>query len=64
MSLMPESRNRINTVYMMCYFGGGTLGSLLGTWAWAKGQWASVCMAGVAFLLIAGAMLQVPDKGR
>jgi len=64
LSLMPESRNRTNTIYMMCYFGGGTLGSLLGAWAWEKGQWTGVCAAGMAFLLIAGGMLWVPEAGK
>jgi len=49
---------------MMCYFGGGTLGSLLGAWAWEKGQWTGVCAAGVAFLLIAGGMLWTPEAGK
>jgi predicted MFS family arabinose efflux permease len=31
--LRPESRNRVNTVYMICYFAGGSVGSLAGTQA-------------------------------
>jgi len=47
LSIIPESRNRVNTVYMMCYFGGGTLGSLAGTWAWTAGPWAAVFSKGI-----------------
>src|SRR5438270_1256171 len=43
LSLRAEARNRINTVYMICYFSGGSLGSLLGSFAWAKWQWNGVC---------------------
>ncbi len=61
LSLLPASRNRINTIYMMCYFGGGTLGSLAGTWAWEEYRWSGVCSTGFVFLMIAGAILQLQD---
>lgn len=60
--LLPEARNRVNSIYMMCFFGGGTLGSLLGTWAWSLAQWRGVCAAGIAFLLIAGGTLLAPER--
>ena len=28
--LRPDARNRVNTVYMICYFSGGSVGSLIG----------------------------------
>ena len=56
-SLLPKSRNRVNTVYMVCYFGGGTLGSLAGTWAWERAQWTGVCLTAMAFLFVAAALL-------
>jgi predicted MFS family arabinose efflux permease len=53
LKLKPEARNRVNTVYMICYFGGGSVGSLLGSIAWSKWHWAGVCATGVVFMLIA-----------
>jgi predicted MFS family arabinose efflux permease len=53
LGLRPEARNRINTVYMISYFGGGSLGSLLATWSWSRWQWAGVCGLGFAFMLLA-----------
>jgi predicted MFS family arabinose efflux permease len=55
-ALSPELRNRINAVYMVCYFFGGALGSALGSWAWAQYQWPGVCVTGA---LLAGAALAV-----
>jgi predicted MFS family arabinose efflux permease len=52
-ALSSELRNRINAVYMVCYFFGGALGSALGSWAWAQYQWPGVCVTG-ALLASAG----------
>ena len=42
-ALHPSLRNRLNSVYMVCYFLGGTLGSALGALAWARAGWPGVC---------------------
>jgi hypothetical protein len=42
---------------MICYFGGGSAGSLIGSWAWSRWQWAGVCGAGMTLMLIAAAAL-------
>jgi predicted MFS family arabinose efflux permease len=55
LALLPESRNRVNTVYMICYFTGGSLGSLVGGWSWGHWQWTGVCAIGLMFIVIAGA---------
>jgi predicted MFS family arabinose efflux permease len=55
-ALSSELRNRINAVYMVCYFFGGALGSALGSWAWAQYQWPGVCVTGA---LLASAALAV-----
>jgi predicted MFS family arabinose efflux permease len=57
LKLKPEARNRVNTVYMICYFGGGSLGSLLGSVAWSKWHWNGVCAIGVGFMAIAAIAL-------
>lgn len=53
LKLKPEARNRVNTVYMICYFGGGSVGSLIGSIAWSKWHWTGVCATGIAFMLLA-----------
>jgi len=58
--LDPDARNRINAVYMVTYFAGGALGTVLAGWAWVIGGWAGVCALGVA----AGLAGMTPLLGR
>ncbi len=54
-ALNAEARNRINTVYMVSYFIGGSLGTFLATQLWSSYQWNGVCGIGIilsAILLI------------
>jgi predicted MFS family arabinose efflux permease len=48
-ALAPEAKSRLNTFYMVCYFTGASLGSLLGAWSWRVAQFRGVC----AFELLA-----------
>ncbi|HEY0515195.1 MAG TPA: MFS transporter [Thermoanaerobaculia bacterium] len=41
--LDPEARSRLNTFYMVCYFIGGSAGSLLGAYSWRLAGWTGVC---------------------
>jgi len=53
-SLAPEGRSRLNTIYMVCRFVGGALGSFLGAAAWSAGKWPGVvgfCVATNALAL-------------
>jgi predicted MFS family arabinose efflux permease len=43
----PAARNRINTVYMVSYFGGGAVGTFIGTQLWYSYQWTGVCLLGI-----------------
>lgn len=52
-SLIPEARNRLNTVYMVSYFLGGSLGSTLGGYTWGLWKWQGVCWTGGLMILIA-----------
>ena len=52
LKLKPEARNRVNTVYMICYFSGGSVGSLVGSAVWSKYHWTGVCAAGIGFMVI------------
>jgi len=54
-SMMPEARNRLNTVYMVSYFLGGSLGTFAGVSGWAMHAWGGVMITAFAMLLIAAA---------
>jgi len=45
-ALRPEARNRINTVYMVTYFLGGSAGTFFATQLWKSYQWTGVCAIG------------------
>jgi predicted MFS family arabinose efflux permease len=47
--LIPEARNRINTVFMVTYFVGGALGTFIAGFAWSRWQWNGVCALGASF---------------
>jgi predicted MFS family arabinose efflux permease len=44
--LAPDERNRINAIYMVTYFIGGALGTVLAGWAWEAAAWTGVCLVG------------------
>ena len=44
--LAPEARSRINSVYMVCYFAGGAIGSAVGASIYSSHRWAGVCVLG------------------
>jgi len=52
-SLKPEARNRINTVYMVTYFIGGSLGTYITSFAWDAYKWTGVCVVGMLLSTIA-----------
>lgn len=52
-ALSNEARNRINTVYMVSYFLGGSLGSFLSSYNYAYFGWTGVCILGLSTQLIA-----------
>jgi len=45
-ALLPEARNRLNTVYMTVSFVGTSLGSAIGLWVWDRTGWTGICAAG------------------
>ncbi len=51
--IAPDAKSRLNTFYMVSYFAGGSLGSLLGAWSWRLAQWQGVCLFGSVSILIA-----------
>jgi predicted MFS family arabinose efflux permease len=52
-ALDANARSRLNTVYMFCYFTGGSIGSWLGAICWAYKGWWAVCALSLAVLAIA-----------
>ncbi|HTI61257.1 MFS transporter [Mucilaginibacter sp.] len=52
-SLKPEARNRINTVYMVTYFIGGSLGTYITSFAWDYYKWTGVCIVGILLSALA-----------
>lgn len=58
-TLDPALHSRINSVYMVLYFLGGSLGSLVGAQAWAFAGWPGVCSVGIILSLIALAFLLI-----
>ena len=51
-ALNPDARNRINTIYMVTYFLGGSAGTFFATQFWKSYQWNGVCAIGVALSVI------------
>ncbi len=49
-ALLPEARNRINTVYMTVFFIGGALGSYAGAWGWSAMGWTGCSIAACSFI--------------
>jgi len=62
-ALMPEARNRFNTVYMSCSFAGTASGSAMGLFLWKQFGWAGVS-AGNATLLAAGLVVYLLTQKR
>ena len=56
-TLKPEARSRVNSLYMVGYFTGGSLGSLVASSVWSRWQWTGVCATGVGFMLMAALAL-------
>jgi len=56
-ALAPEKRSRINSAYMVCYFTGGAVGSLLAGFVYSRFGWTGVCVLG----LLLGVLLVVPS---
>lgn len=52
-ALIPEARNRLNTVYMVSYFIGGSSGTFLASLLWKNYQWNGVCAIGGGLAIIA-----------
>lgn len=63
-SLNEETRNRLNTIYMVSFFLGGALGSFLGSYSYSHFGWYGVCAFGMATQIIALILHKVGKKAR
>jgi predicted MFS family arabinose efflux permease len=52
-ALPAEAHSRFNTIYMVCYFIGGSAGSAAAVLAWDAYRWNGVCAIALASLLLA-----------
>ncbi len=51
-TLVPEARNRLNTIFMSVSFVGASCGSALGLWLWSVGGWNMFCYGITAIILL------------
>ncbi|WP_432709798.1 MFS transporter, partial [Pedobacter sp.] len=51
-ALVPEARNRLNTIFMSVSFVGAAMGSAMGLWLWDKGQWPVYCYGAAVVILL------------
>jgi len=63
-TLPAEYRSRLNGLYIATIFVGGSCGSALGAWAYARGGWALTSWIGLALPLCALAMFATELPGR
>lgn len=59
-----DATNRVNTVYMTCYFLGGSLGAYLAGKAWSLYAWNGIVGTGTLFTVLLLAFLFLPSKER
>jgi predicted MFS family arabinose efflux permease len=61
-ALLPQARNRLNTVYMTGSFIGTSLGSAIGLWIWNEAGWPGICIAGGILISLAFAVYAATYK--
>jgi predicted MFS family arabinose efflux permease len=62
-ALPAEAHGRLNTIYMVCYFIGGAIGSAAATALWVRSGWAGVCGIGIGALTLALLWHRVGERG-
>jgi predicted MFS family arabinose efflux permease len=62
-SILPEARNRFNTVFMTSTFIGGASGSAFGLFLWKIGHWPAVC-AGCCIVITINILLFFKNKAK
>ncbi len=63
-SILPEARNRLNTVFMSFSFFGTALGSAFGLLLWEIGAWESVSLGGILLATLALVVYGITYKSK
>jgi predicted MFS family arabinose efflux permease len=63
-SILPEARNRMNTVFMSFSFFGTALGSAFGLFLWKVGAWHAVSLGGMLLVALAFAVYGFTYKSK
>ena len=61
-ALIPEARNRLNTIFMSVSFIGASVGSALGLWLWDLGGWPTFCYGMTAIIIFNIIIYQLYSK--
>jgi len=62
--LSAEARSRLSSIYIFCYFIGGSFGSYVGSQLWSWGRWPAVSLGGLVFCLGANLLFRRGQKIR
>ncbi|MBS1917076.1 MAG: MFS transporter [Bacteroidetes bacterium] len=63
-ALLPEARNRLNTVYMTVSFIGTSFGSAIGLLVWDRFAWTGVCITGCVLMSLSFSIYILTYKRR
>ena len=61
-ALIPEARNRLNTVYMTVSYVGTSLGSFIGLFVWERTNWKGVCVTGMVLASLAFVVFSLTSR--
>lgn len=61
-ALVPEARNRLNTIFMSVSFVGASCGSALGLWLWSLGGWEMFCYGITGIIILNICIYQLYSK--
>lgn len=62
-ALRPEARSRLTTAYMVAFFMGGVVGSMLSTIVFGAAGWTATCLLGACIAVIAMATWAITQRG-
>jgi predicted MFS family arabinose efflux permease len=61
-ALIPEARNRLNTVYMSCSFAGTATGTAIGLYLWKHFNWGGVIAGNIVLIVLAIIILLISAR--
>ncbi|NUN05925.1 MAG: MFS transporter [Bdellovibrio sp.] len=60
--ISQEARSRLSSIYIFCYFVGGSLGAAVGSQLWSFGRWPAVSLGGLLFCVLAAVIFKRGQK--